>query len=158
MRHPFVHELFCRNAEAFPEHIAIIQGDRQVTYQDLHCLSDNIARQLTESGVAAQSTVALLMDDRILMIAGILATLKAGGAFIPVPSELPDARIGLMFDQCRSSVLLTEPQIMERAGLLCASRSQGTQILSVNFPGASGGDAESLAAIDRGPDDFCYVY
>jgi non-ribosomal peptide synthetase component F len=158
MRHPFVHELFCRNAEAFPAKIAILQGERQVSYKELNDLSSRIVKKLAAAGVVKGETVALFLQDRISMIAAILATLKAGCAFIPAPPELPDSRLGLMFEQCEPAWLLTGSDLAERAGALCTKADRKTQVVCFPSEDTIGSEEQSVPLVDRDPDDFCYVY
>ncbi|KLL97075.1 hypothetical protein NJ76_10145 [Rhodococcus sp. IITR03] len=76
-----------------PDGVAIIDGDRQVTYRELDDLSNHLAAQLVEAGAAPETFVALSMDRGADALIAVWAVAKTGAAFVPIDPALPADRI-----------------------------------------------------------------
>lgn len=89
-------ELFQAQLERTPHWIAAIlhQGtaNHGVTYRELGRRADELCRRLVRAGVGPQEPVAVLMDRSPLMVAAIIAILKAGGFYVPVNPNYPVER------------------------------------------------------------------
>lgn len=84
-----IEKLFEEQAEKHPDQIAVMEGDRQVTYAVLNQMSNRLAYQLIEHGIERNRLVGIVMNRTIEMVIGILAVLKAGGAYLPIAPQLP---------------------------------------------------------------------
>ncbi|WP_367387462.1 non-ribosomal peptide synthase/polyketide synthase [Bacillus vallismortis] len=102
-----VHQLFEQQAALNPDHEAVIFGNQTLTYRQLNERSNQLALILQDKGVGTDQVVAVLTDRSANMIIGILAILKAGGAFLPIDPELPDERRAFLIKDSGASVLLT---------------------------------------------------
>ncbi|HZN06707.1 MAG TPA: AMP-binding protein, partial [Pyrinomonadaceae bacterium] len=98
-----VHEIFSRMAAEHGERVAVRRGDQRVTYRQLDERSNAVANHLIAT---ERSLVAILMSDRIDVIAAIIGTLKAGCVFIPLDPDLPANRLSVMLDQVSPDVVL----------------------------------------------------
>ena len=101
-----VHELFEEQVKKTPENLAIIFKDKKLTYKELNEKANKLAIKLREKGVKADSVVAIIAEKSIEMIIGIIATLKAGGAYLPIDSEYPLDRIEYILEDSKPLVLL----------------------------------------------------
>ncbi|KAF6562685.1 AMP-binding protein, partial [Paenibacillus sp. EKM207P] len=88
-----IYGLFEEQAELYPDNVAAVMNERQLTYRELNERSNRLARKLREAGVEADQLVAILAERSLDMIVGILAILKAGGAYVPVDPDYPEERI-----------------------------------------------------------------
>ncbi|MEC2277858.1 non-ribosomal peptide synthase/polyketide synthase [Bacillus velezensis] len=118
-----VHQLFEQQAQLNPDHEAVLFGNQTLTYRQLNERSNQLACVLQDKGVGTDQTVAVLTDRSANMIIGILAILKAGGAFLPIDPELPDKRRAFMLKDSGADVLLTSaghaiPRLFEGEVLL----------------------------------------
>jgi pristinamycin I synthase-3/4 len=52
--------------------------------------------------------VGILMERSLELVVGVLAVLKAGGAYFPLDLNYPKQRLGLMLDETRVSLILTQ--------------------------------------------------
>ncbi|KAJ6617996.1 hypothetical protein B0H10DRAFT_1752016, partial [Mycena sp. CBHHK59/15] len=86
-----VHELFEACVRESPSAIALeFEGMSTLTYGELDHLSTDLAVDLHNNyGVEANVMVPLLFDLSFEMIVAILAIMKAGGAYMPIGSDLP---------------------------------------------------------------------
>ncbi|MCU0285732.1 MAG: amino acid adenylation domain-containing protein, partial [Acidobacteria bacterium] len=78
-----------------------------LTYHQLNEQSDRLAGVLIEKGVLPDDILALKMPRSAEMVIAILATLKAGCAYMPVDPDYPQERIQYMLKDSASKILIT---------------------------------------------------
>ena len=88
-----VHELFERQVERGPDAIALVAGEERLSYGELNRRADRLAHRLMAQGIRQETIVGLYLPRSIEMMVALLATLKAGGAYLPLDSTLPPHRI-----------------------------------------------------------------
>src|SRR5258708_24173183 len=166
-RHESVHQMFSRMAARLPGRPAIESRGRSITYRELEEQSDRLAGALLAHGTPRGSRVAILAEDAAEIIAAILATLKAGFAFVPLDTRLPEARQARMAAQVAPAWYLCEAPLAGRAarlavaaggpakGLLLgageASEPLSAGVAPGNPPGAAPGAAAPAAAAGPAP-------
>ncbi|WP_257386260.1 non-ribosomal peptide synthetase [Tahibacter caeni] len=101
-----LHELFERQVVATPDAIALESSDERLSYTELDQRADRLAAHLRELGVDNGSLVAIHVGRSTAMIVGLLATLKAGAAYVPLDVTHPDARKAYVVADCRPGWLL----------------------------------------------------
>ena len=101
-------QLIERQVERAPEAVAVVSGDRELTYGELNERAGRVARHLRTLGVGADTRVGLLADRGLEMVVGLLGILKAGAAYVPLDPDYPRARLEYMMADAAVSVLLTE--------------------------------------------------
>jgi len=94
-------------ADVRPEALAVIDGERRITYGELDRSSNRIANVLHELGVRRGDRVGLLLDKSYEAISGIYGILKEGAAYIPLDPEAPVARQAYILRDAGVSVLLS---------------------------------------------------
>jgi amino acid adenylation domain-containing protein len=102
-----VHALFEAQARATPEATAVVAGAKRLTFRELDAQADAWAGALRAAGVGRDSIVGLRVGRSPELAVGMLAVLKAGGAYLPLDLSLPAARTGFMLEDARVDVLLT---------------------------------------------------
>jgi len=105
-------------AHRFAERDALIHGHLSLSYREVNELADRLAYRLRLRGVGPETVVGALAKPSFELMVGVLAILKAGGAFMPIDPDYPDQRKAFMLDQCRAGLLLAragEKDIPERA-------------------------------------------
>mgnify|MGYP002568464305 CR=1 FL=1 len=98
--------LFEEQVERTPEAIALVYQEDSITYQQFNARVNQLARQIRKHDVGPDDFVAIIADRSIEMLIGIYGTLKAGGAFVPIDSEYPEARIKFILNDCKPKVIL----------------------------------------------------
>ncbi|MEI2283388.1 amino acid adenylation domain-containing protein [Paenibacillus polysaccharolyticus] len=109
-----IHGLFEERAVLYPNNVAVIMNEAQLTYRELNERSNRLARKLRETGVKADQLVAILAERSIDMVVGILAILKAGGAYVPVDPDYPEERIRFMIEDSGAPLLLIQKHLHEK--------------------------------------------
>jgi long-chain acyl-CoA synthetase len=85
--------------EAAPDTIAIIQGDRQISYRDFDALMDRVAAGLQRDGVGPQDVIAVCAYSSIEYVATFFGALRAGVAVAPLaPSSTAESLAGMIAD------------------------------------------------------------
>jgi len=83
----------------------------QLTYRDLNERSDRLAGWLLEKGLQPDTIVGIRAERSVEMIVGILAVLKAGGAYLPLDPDYPQDRIDYMLKDSGANIILTATNI-----------------------------------------------
>jgi amino acid adenylation domain-containing protein len=149
-----IHDWFSRAAAGCEQNIAIDMGDRQVTYAALEAQSNRLANVFVASGTPRDATVAILLDDVSQVITAVLAALKAGVVFVPLDPRTPERRLAALVEEVSIERFATEakytPLVSRIAG---AAAPTVTLIEDIDASTSS-----SRPAVERTPDDMCYVY
>ena len=110
-RNRCIHDLFAAQAARVPEQTAVVFGDQQLTFGELHERSLGLAHLLRVHGVTAGSLVGLYVERSPDMIVGLLAILQAGGAYVPLDPGYPADRIRYMLQDAAPAVVLTQQRL-----------------------------------------------
>src|ERR1700678_4423235 len=102
-----IHELFAEQVRINPDKTAVVCGDEQLTYQQLYERSQNLALYLQSQGVKPDSLVGLCMERSLDMVMGIMGTVLAGAAYLPLDPVYPDDRLAYMLENSQAAIVLT---------------------------------------------------
>ena len=89
-----------------PQATAVVSGEVRLSYAQLNARANQLAHRLIQLGVGPDERVAVCLDRCADMAVAVLATLKAGGAFVPMDPHLPASRIGDILRDCEARVVL----------------------------------------------------
>ncbi|MCK4257390.1 MAG: amino acid adenylation domain-containing protein, partial [Halanaerobiales bacterium] len=99
-------QLFEEQVSKNPEQIAVVFEDSQLSYKELNEKSNQVARLLRDKGVKANQFVGIMLERSLEMIIGIMGTIKAGGAYLPIAPDYPEDRISYMLKDSEIGHLL----------------------------------------------------
>jgi len=77
-------ELLSISAEKYPEHPAIVFGQKKISYKALDELSNHLAAGLVHLGIKREDKVALFLDNCPEFVISYYAVLKAGAVVVPI--------------------------------------------------------------------------
>ncbi|HET9874867.1 MAG TPA: amino acid adenylation domain-containing protein, partial [Mycobacterium sp.] len=80
-------------AAAAPDSIAVVAGDAQLSYAELHRRANRLARWLIGNGTGPEDVIGLCMGASIEFVVAASAVLKAGAAYLPIDPAYPADRI-----------------------------------------------------------------
>ncbi|MGC5033782.1 non-ribosomal peptide synthetase [Micromonospora sp. DT229] len=98
---------FAEVAARAPDAVAVVAGDEQVTYGDLEAAANRLARLLRGHGAGPGERVALCLPRGADYVTAVLATLKAGAAFVPLDPAHPPERILALIADAAPRVVVT---------------------------------------------------
>jgi amino acid adenylation domain-containing protein/thioester reductase-like protein len=111
--HTLIHQFIEHQAEQTPDAIAVTFQDRQLTYQQLNCKANQIARYLQTLGVQPETLVGICIDRSLDLVIALLGILKAGGAYVPLDPSYPSERIAFMIEDSQLPILLAQTHLNE---------------------------------------------
>ena len=100
-----------RRAEADPEKVAHVSGERSLTYGELRRQSDAVAGYLARELPGGREPVAVLGHREPEMLVAFLGCVKAGHPYIPVDTVLPPQRMERILSAARFT--LTPAEVAE---------------------------------------------
>lgn len=98
--------VFARQAARVPDALALRWDDLELTYRELDERSNRLAHYLRGLGVGVETAVGLYFDYSADWVVGALATLKAGGYYVPLDPAYPTDRLVAMCTDAAVKVLL----------------------------------------------------
>ncbi|WP_158889711.1 non-ribosomal peptide synthetase [Amycolatopsis anabasis] len=136
-------ELFTAQALARPDAPAVEDGDRAVTYGELHGRAARIARLLIGRGIGPERIVGIALNRGLDFLTAMLGVELAGAAYLPLDPEYPADRIAHMLTDADPALVLT--------GLAAADRLREHDVPLVLLDDPE--TAAALAALPAGPVD-----
>lgn len=148
-----LHELVERQSRRTPEAVAVVDGDRVLTYHRLDADANRISRALRLRGVKPTDHVGVCLPRSFNVVTALLGTLKAGAAVVPMDPGYPVDRLTFMLEDCSAAAVLTDRRT---SGLL--SRINSTVPVIVLDEIAEDGTVDTRHASHRNsPDDPAYI-
>ena len=141
-----IHRLFEQQAATNPGRVALVSEScamARLTYGDLEIRANRLAHTLMRHGMGPGRIAALNMSRTAEFVVAMLATLKTGGAYLPLDPRLPDHRRTFILQDTRAIVII------------------GGQPCEAEIPHIDPNDlfetAEQAPNIDVTPDDLAYT-
>ena len=109
-----LHGLVAAWAACAPEAVAVV-GERQaLTYGELEVRAERLAHLLSARGVGPEVPVGLCLGGAPARVVGLLAILKAGGAFVPLDPGDPAERLAFLLADCGAPLVVAESRFASR--------------------------------------------
>ncbi|MEU5883476.1 amino acid adenylation domain-containing protein [Spirillospora sp. NPDC047279] len=155
-------DAFLAQAERAPDAPAIITADRTLTYGELLAHARHAAAWLRAHGVERDELVGLVMTRGPEQIIGILATVMAGAAYLPIDAGLPARRQAYMRENGRVRLVLTNTNSANGSGsgaetLTLDAAAAKAESFTLDAAGSPPPAAETARPHDANPDDLAYV-
>lgn len=107
-------ELLDARTAAMPDNTALVDETRCITYRELTSRANQLANELQKRGVSRNSVVALFLERSIETVIAVHAVLRAGGAYLPIEPEYPEARISEMLEDAQPELIVTSYVLRDR--------------------------------------------
>ncbi len=149
-----LHDFFLDACRRYPSQTALIAPDRQIRYAELLCRTTGLANTLRNLGVGRNDLVAVVARRGWRQVAAAMAVVQAGGAYLPIAYELPDARKQWLAGQPGIKVILCEKDAISALH----APPTGVTLLELEAVLAEVPPAEPVALANvQGPEDLAYV-
>ncbi|MFW2405413.1 MAG: non-ribosomal peptide synthetase [Gammaproteobacteria bacterium] len=112
-----LHGLFEAQVDAARERLAVADEACAIDYGELDRRSNRLAWELIARGVTKGKRVALVLESGVDFVIAALATMKAGGAYMPVDTKAPEARRAALLESGDPAVVITTGTVSVPAGI-----------------------------------------
>lgn len=146
-----VQELFEEQARRAPESKAMVFESQALTYRELDCRANRLARQLRERGIGPETLVGLYVERCPEAVVAMVAIFKAGGAYLPLDPAFPAERLAFMLRDAQPRLLLT------RQSLVTALPPTTVPTLCLDDPAAEEGVGDGVPSGGTSLDNLAYV-
>ena len=102
-----LHELFEQQAAKTPGTIALLDGERRMSYIELNSRANALAYHLIRLGVGPENVVGICLRRSAEMVISVMAVLKAGAAYLPLDPEYPRERLAYMLEDSGVKAVLS---------------------------------------------------
>jgi amino acid adenylation domain-containing protein len=151
-----LHVLFEAQVERAPERLALTvpapsPSSPVLTYRELDARANRLARHLRAAGVRPGELVGLCFERSAELVVALLATLKAGAAYLPLDPAAPAERIAFALSDSGARVVLS-------VAALAGALPPGVRVIAVDAEAAAiaGHDPRPLG-LPADPDLPAYV-
>jgi amino acid adenylation domain-containing protein len=104
---------FAAQVAATPDAVAVVSEHGSITFAALDRRANAVAARLLEAGVGVDSFVGVHIPRSLDMVIAILATMKAGAAFVPLETTYPLDRLNAALHDARPTRLLTVARLAD---------------------------------------------
>jgi polyketide synthase PksN len=155
-----MHELFKERVKQYPEKIAVLYKDENLTYMELEKRASRLASFLNRTGVRRGSLVGIFIERSLDMLVGLLGVLKAGGTYVPIDPIYPSERILHMIEDADIKMVLTQEKIEHKlpqsnAKTVCLDKDW--EEICKDSGKSSSRKYYSYSNKNTGPEDLAYV-
>jgi len=144
-----IHRLFEEQAEKTPDNIAVVFEENQLTYRELNERANRLARVLRDRGVGPDCIVGIMAERSLEFITGVMAVLKAGGAYMTISPEYPSDRAAYMLEDSGAHIILTQSHLRDKA-------VKNSEVIELDDDTYRTGDVSNLENT-TGPNNLAYV-
>lgn len=130
-----------------PNRVAVVCGGVETSYGDLRGLADGVATQLRQKRIRPGEPVGVYAEKGWEQMAGVLGTMIAGCAYVPLEVNLPPERRQAIVKESGLQVVITQP------GLAQDLAGSGASTLVVTRDGPR--DTQNVEKIC--PEDLAYI-
>src|SRR5262245_57876735 len=96
------------SVDRHPGKLALVCGQRHLTYADIDAEANRVAHLLRAAGVARGDRVAVYLNNGVEAVVAIFAILKAGGVFLVLNPATKEKKLKYVLDNCRAAALVTD--------------------------------------------------
>ena len=127
VQHASVTRWFEQQVERTPDATALAASGVELSYRELNTRANQLAHHLSRLGVARETAVGVYLERSANMIVALLATLKAGGTYVPLNPEYPRHRLAMMIEDSAMPFLITQQALLDgvpetQACIVCVDR------------------------------------
>ena len=137
-------------AQRTPNSVAVVYGEKRITYRELNARANQLAHELRKLGSGPDKVAGLYVERSTDMLVALLAIVKTGAGYLPLDPLFPPDRLKFMLEDSGAQLLVTQKALCGDlpgfAGAVILLEDQGWQTNPV----------DNLAIAVR-PEDLAYL-
>jgi amino acid adenylation domain-containing protein/non-ribosomal peptide synthase protein (TIGR01720 family) len=90
-----------------PGAVAVVCGERRVSYGELNAGANRLARYLVGLGAGPEGRVAVAVERSAELVQALVGVVKSGAAYVPVDLGYPAGRVGFMLADAAPAAVVT---------------------------------------------------
>ena len=107
-------DLFSNTVVTNPENIALVFGDKKMTYKELDEVSNSLANYLlSKHAIQVEDFVGIKLDRNEWLVISLLSVLKAGAAYVPIDPTYPADRMEYIEKDANCKVVIDQNLILD---------------------------------------------
>ena len=151
-------ELLRASASRYPKHIAIVFGEKKITYAKLDDLTDHVAIGLMDLGIKKGDKVAIFLDNCPEFVISYYGILKAGAVVVPINYMFKIEEAKYILEDSQARVMITLNRFLPMAEKLrLRVGSLKTIITPGHFFSLKKHDQQTLWGQSVDPDDLAVI-
>ncbi|MDP8241210.1 MAG: amino acid adenylation domain-containing protein [Candidatus Hatepunaea meridiana] len=99
--------------ELNPDHLALSDGEAEISYGQLSKLTNGVANNLLEKQLPTETIVAMILDRTVDAIVTLIGIMKSGNVYLPIDPKFPSERIETILNQSGCKHIVTDDQYYE---------------------------------------------
>ncbi|MER6285033.1 amino acid adenylation domain-containing protein [Streptomyces sviceus] len=104
-------ERFAEQAFRTPHAVAVVDGERAVTYDELDRASARMARLLGDLGAGPETLVGVSLPRGVGLVVALLGVWRAGAGYVPLDPAQPAARLTSLIGESGAALVLAGPEL-----------------------------------------------
>lgn len=145
-------------ARRYPARIAIKDGDRTITYDQLNQAANHLAHAILDQRAQGAEPVALLFEHGAEAVIAMLAALKAGKFLIPLDPTTPAARNRRYLRHSGASLIVTNNKNLPAVDSLTGEHAAQRKIQVINHDEIDRGLSAENPGLPASLDDDAVIY
>jgi long-chain acyl-CoA synthetase len=105
-------EMLARTAERYPEHVAVVCNDVNLTYRELDALVNSFANALLDLGIGKGQTVCLFMANRAEYVISWFAIASIGAVASPMNPSYKEREVAYQLSNSEAVALIVQQELL----------------------------------------------
>lgn len=158
-------ELLSISSQKYPHRVAIVFGQKKITYKTLDEATSHIAAGLVDMGLKKQERIALFLDNCPEFVMGYFSILKAGGVVVPINYMFKMEEAKYILQDSAASCIITSRAYLDMAeelrlrvdSLKTIITTRKAKEHTIDFSSVKKTDTGMLDKISVGPSDLAVI-
>jgi fatty-acyl-CoA synthase len=131
--------LIARTAFTYPDHLAVVHGERRYTWGETYARCRRLASALTRAGIGAGDTVAVMAANTPEMVEVHFGVPMTGAVLNTLNTRLDAEAIAFMLEHGEAKLLITDTEFAPTIGNALARLSRRLPVIDIDDPLGPGG-------------------
>ena len=127
-------DLFSAQAARTPDAVAVVDGERKLTYSALQRRGWDVARRLKERGISERANIGVCIERSLEEIVAFLGVLFAGCAYVPLDPSHPPERLSATLKDADAKGVVTAAEAAPGLAVAMAGSRRPVLMLGADDP------------------------